>query len=989
MCDKDTCNDASCCGECEPWNCLEQQINDALATKEGQLQGYVDEAKDAAAESKASAEASAQSAAESKEFRDEAETAASTAVAAEGVVLGVANTLQDTADKLEQIADELGTAIAGVAVSSWFYTTVSENQTVIPVPAYKNAVDVQSIYIEGARQSPFRGFEFDKTAMTITLAEPLPLGLEIEIILGTYNSDNPNDFAHTLASSNGASLVGTTTGKTVQEELNKLVEPDGATLYPELQMARWRDEGDLRGWGLLGNSDEDGTTGMDCTALFQSAIRSGRKTYSIPKGYFRITGTVLIPTGVRLHSDHGWDACVVVDPTMDGVLDAFQNEGWGASVLKFDENISLSNFRIKANGFSRIKSDPNSEWGRCLRTGALKGLRIDKMIFQEGPQHCLDLACWKDNYIGVGHAGVVQGMTTDAIVTNSYVIDYCYDDGLTTHGVDGVSIIGCTAILTDYAKSKHTQVITQNGFEIDDGSSNVLTRDCRTYGNNTNTKGFAIANHDGNPIPFNIKFENCDSYETVTGVATLGVADASHPFGSEAYRGRNYSIINCSLNYPHAATDNAEFPSRGFDIQYGMDVVVENFRVNLRGQNGEASRTPCSVFNIIGCNVRVDGVRVEGVPDGQVGTIFGTGRAWFRITNNNSSKIQIRNVDIDNIGWADRVIRDVDKNPGGALTEVSNITIGRNSTDGRTKTGVMSQAFGRYVDINLPSGMQTLRVGRTLTDRTSMGKNVNINYDSPSYIVGGIRIFSETAADNTQPCAGLLFDRQFVSPNNYWGKGSIAFRTSNSAQGAFSITAFDEDTNTYEPLTVWAYTPSNEIKKYLAPVKDGDTNNGNAASRWLNVYSVNAPQTTSDATHKNTPRNPTEMEMAAFAQISRLPSVWKWLHRLEQEGETARWHSGPTVQAAIAIMESFGLNWQDYSCFCYDYTPAAPEKIEVIPPVIENGVEIVPEQQFTIPATEEVSVYSFRKEELLWWCLRSLLSQYDALELRVANLEGK
>ena len=222
MCDKDTCNDASCCGECEPWNCLEQQVNDILATKEDQLQGYVGEAKDAAAESKASAEASAQSAAESKEFRDEAETAASTAVAAEGVVLGVANTLQDTADKLEQIADELGTAIAGVAVSSWFYTTVSENQTVIPVPANKNAVDVQSIYIEGARQSPFRGFEFDKTAMIITLAEPLPLGLEIEIILGTYNSDNPNDFAHTLASNNGASLVGTSSGNTVQEGLNSI-----------------------------------------------------------------------------------------------------------------------------------------------------------------------------------------------------------------------------------------------------------------------------------------------------------------------------------------------------------------------------------------------------------------------------------------------------------------------------------------------------------------------------------------------------------------------------------------------------------------------------------------------------------------------------------------------------------------------------------------------------------------------------------------------
>lgn len=207
-----------CNNDC--WNCNEQAINDIWSTKKRQIDQFVERSETAAENSEASKQASAGSAAESKKFRDEAEIAASTAVAAEGVVLGVANTLQDTTDKLEQVADELGIAIAGIAVTSWFYTTVSENQSVIPVPANKNAVDVQSIYIEGIRKSPFRGFEFDKTAMTITLAEPLPLGLEIEIVLGTYNSDNPNDFAVTLASNNGASLVGTTSGFTAQEELN-------------------------------------------------------------------------------------------------------------------------------------------------------------------------------------------------------------------------------------------------------------------------------------------------------------------------------------------------------------------------------------------------------------------------------------------------------------------------------------------------------------------------------------------------------------------------------------------------------------------------------------------------------------------------------------------------------------------------------------------------------------------------------------------------
>lgn len=215
-------SDCNCnCNKCAPVNCIEQAINDALATKQDQLEGFVDRAEDAAEKSEAGAAASAASAAESKGYRDEAEVAATTATDAMGTVVGVAETLEDTANKLKQIADELGTAIAGISVVTWYYTAVSDNQTVIPVPAEKNQVDVQAIFIEGARQEPNRGFTYDALNKEITLAEGIPLGLEISIIIGTY-SDNPNDFANTLASDNGASLVGTSSGNTVQEELNSL-----------------------------------------------------------------------------------------------------------------------------------------------------------------------------------------------------------------------------------------------------------------------------------------------------------------------------------------------------------------------------------------------------------------------------------------------------------------------------------------------------------------------------------------------------------------------------------------------------------------------------------------------------------------------------------------------------------------------------------------------------------------------------------------------
>jgi len=217
-------SDCNCdCGECAPLNCIEQAIRDALATLQEQLEALVKRAEDAAKASEDAAAASAASAAEAKGYRDAAELAATTATDALKTITDVAVSLEETAKKLQEIADELATAIAGIAVVTWYYTAVSEGQTIIPVPADKNALDVQCIYIEGARQEPGRGFVFDKTAMTITLAEGIPLGLEISIILGTY-SDNPTDFPQTLASNNGASLIGTASGQTVQEELNTINE---------------------------------------------------------------------------------------------------------------------------------------------------------------------------------------------------------------------------------------------------------------------------------------------------------------------------------------------------------------------------------------------------------------------------------------------------------------------------------------------------------------------------------------------------------------------------------------------------------------------------------------------------------------------------------------------------------------------------------------------------------------------------------------------
>ncbi|MGL5176713.1 MAG: tail fiber domain-containing protein, partial [Aeromonas veronii] len=194
------------------------------------------------------------------------------------------------------------------------------------------------------------------------------------------------------------------------------------------------------------------------------------------------------------------------------------------------------------------------------------------------------------------------------------------------------------------------------------------------------------------------------------------------------------------------------------------------------------------------------------------------------------------------------------------------------------------------------------------------------------------------------------------------------------------------------------------------PTANNTYNLGSESAVWSNGYFKNAPITVSDATKKTGLRDASELENAAFGEIARLPSVWQWLGKYQTEGDEARLHSGPTVQAAIAIMQKYGLDWTKYSAFCHDKI-AAKEAVydhfsaeyETVPdefPVIydkEDGTIISRTKQRLVreaysleisPAIEEGEIYRFRKEELVWWCIRALANQFDGIESRLAMLEG-
>lgn len=157
---------------------------------------------------------------------------------------------------------------------------------------------------------------------------------------------------------------------------------------------------------------------------------------------------------------------------------------------------------------------------------------------------------------------------------------------------------------------------------------------------------------------------------------------------------------------------------------------------------------------------------------------------------------------------------------------------------------------------------------------------------------------------------------------------------------------------------------------------------GTSTRLWTQIFATNATINTSDARLKTEPRQLKDAEFKAFSAVCRLPPVWRWLSRVHgdercaPEGQAARKHFGPTVQAAMQVFADNGLNAFENAPFCYDEWEAEPATYD------EEGNELT-------PAREAGDRYSLRKEELLCGMVNSLAREIDEGKAENAELRGQ
>lgn len=241
-----SCN---CFGSCscgcideQPINVIEQAVNDALAGRIDELNGYTDSAKDSADAAKVSEINAEGYAEESKGFRDQTEIIYQNAQALVPEILEASQNVEDAAIAVQNAVE----IASSVAIVRYPYTVVGGEYTIV-VPNTYDARTVQSIDVEGFRQYPGYGYTYDAATQTVTMDQAFDTeqaGTVVMLFLGTLNADSPETVYSNFASTSGASMIGTSSGNTVQEELDATqdkIENDIAELKSSLFVASIKD----------------------------------------------------------------------------------------------------------------------------------------------------------------------------------------------------------------------------------------------------------------------------------------------------------------------------------------------------------------------------------------------------------------------------------------------------------------------------------------------------------------------------------------------------------------------------------------------------------------------------------------------------------------------------------------------------------------------------------------------------------------------------
>lgn len=653
----------------------------------------------------------------------------------------------------------------------------------------------------------------------------------------------------------------------------QLEDPDGAKKYPELQIARWRDYGDVRGWG----AKIDGVT--DDSDAFIKALNSGRSVITIPEGICIIKKNINIPEGCSLVGS-GIDYWDTYRPAPERLLKSWSKGTHLVFTGDGEKNkyfFNISNERpVKiVEGISCKFTEFTNEDSVGVTPATPKAMSVAVSINRASQLRNLRIMVSKNGIEGYNNP-------------DSYSLGDNWDIGLHVYDscdsvIDNVQIVG-------YWRVKGL-LLTEN-----DGSLSMKGNPEKTHFNNVYVQsGIAIRNSPQIDLVSNtessVTFKHKKSMR-ITSVKQFKIAgsESVYTYSDASFDGTNITLSGISPEI-QGTISVIRFPSIGNNFS---GTVFEN---TVATTLDHTSGKPSEYFGLpASFALEVDGFPVRNLrfDKFKAQTTFDKGNCIF----GDCRDVKITSSEFENGIMIAYNLTETKGYTGNLRFFASDLQSSVNTSEFKPRDAFVDN---RQIKTEFTDGSFIIKNWRPTDTKIqwSSGANAIVLRESPD----------EQSDGNIY---GYHIDgKRWINVSGYNKDINISSRN-------LSVKNHGDDSAV---INIFGNSGNIAIKGNFSPIIDNSKSLGAPSFRWAQIYSASGTISTSDETLK-TIYDITQAERDAALEIKGIICKFRFNESINFKGlELSRYHFGVGAQTVGDILRKHGLNPEQYAFWCYDEWP--------------------------------------------------------------------
>lgn len=365
----------------------------------------------------------------------------------------------------------------------------------------------------------------------------------------------------------------------------------------------------VRDYGAVGDGTTDDAPAIQA-ALTAAGAASGGIVF-VPAGSYAIGTELKVPSRIRFCGAGMARTVLTMKAGVDGNLNVITNASNNkVARTNYDEFIEIADMTVDGNRPGRaVPAVPSIMDGSCINLSTTRRAIIERVFVRRGYRHGVDISA-SEYPEGGGVTATAQGPSYGIVVRNCLAEGPFGDDAFTTHFSWGLVIEDCRAFTAsiDFSGSQ--------GIEIDDGSRDVVVRNCYVTGF---VKGYQAKGHvDTNPAR-QVVFENCVADGCGYGFDISHYNPTSYP--ATTYRVAADVVLRSCRSINNVTRHTDYFELRALRITGYDNVRVYDF-VSLNNPGGNV------LVGVGASNVQIEGIVFENVATAM--PVAGEGLLQFR-----------------------------------------------------------------------------------------------------------------------------------------------------------------------------------------------------------------------------------------------------------------------------------------------------------------------------------------------------------------------